>query len=87
MTPVWIWQEDCYVTPHLQVYLHNHLKLVLKYHTEDNEVYRVVGFEVEPASINTADITMTDRSCSLSAEKAKLPQEVSETGVCLNTDS
>ncbi|XP_035679791.1 transmembrane 9 superfamily member 4-like [Branchiostoma floridae] len=29
-------------------YINNHLKLVLHYHTEDEETFRVVGFEVEP---------------------------------------
>lgn len=30
-----------------QAYVHNHLKLVLRYHTEDATLYRVVGFEIE----------------------------------------
>lgn len=36
---------------HGKPYINNHLKLLLKYHTEDNNHYRVVGFEVETKSI------------------------------------
>lgn len=35
-----------------QVFLNNHIKLILKYHKETPETYRVVGFEVETQSIH-----------------------------------
>ena len=57
--------------------MHNHLRLVLKYHkyasaTVDGtpDLYRVVGFEVQPASISYSDLKIEEkdgaRVCSLS---------------------
>ena len=52
-----------------QTLLHNHLRLVLKYHqfaeaspdglTDD--LYRIVGFEVQPASISYADLKTEEK--------------------------
>lgn len=42
------------------VYINNHLKLVLLYHTHNEETYRVVGFEVEAMSIDYAQLTFSD---------------------------
>jgi len=47
-----------------KAYLNNHLRLVLKYHTEDEVTYRVVGFEVEPKSIAFGELKLDGNSCS-----------------------
>merc|ERR1712032_308180 len=43
-------------------YIHNHVKLVFKYHSSPHEYegYRIVGFEVEPHSMTQA--TRNDKS-------------------------
>jgi transmembrane 9 superfamily protein 2/4 len=60
--------------------LNNHLRLVLKYHTEDEHHYRVVGFEVEPISINSADLKFQDSKCAWEAGKKYQPQEIKDNG-------
>ncbi|XP_049963026.1 transmembrane 9 superfamily member 4 [Schistocerca serialis cubense] len=45
------------------VYINNHLKLILLYHTENKDVYRVVGFEVEAQSVDQSDLTVTGDTC------------------------
>ncbi|PNF17841.1 Transmembrane 9 superfamily member 4 [Cryptotermes secundus] len=42
------------------IYINNHLKLVLLYHTHNEETYRVVGFEVEAMSIDYTQLTFSD---------------------------
>ncbi|CAF4080209.1 unnamed protein product [Rotaria sp. Silwood2] len=42
------------------IYLNNHLVMKLYYHKESEEFYRVVGFEVEPKSIDSKRITVND---------------------------
>lgn len=45
--------------------LYNHLNFILSYHTDDNEKYRIVGFEVDPQSIALEDIQVTNGKCSI----------------------
>ncbi|KAL7640463.1 UNVERIFIED_CONTAM: hypothetical protein RMT77_008738 [Armadillidium vulgare] len=47
------------------VYINNHLKLILSYHTDNDQDYRVVGFEVETASIDLSELSENGKSCSL----------------------
>ncbi|CAF0743885.1 unnamed protein product [Rotaria sordida] len=42
------------------MYLNNHLIMRLHYHQESEDLYRVVGFEVEPKSIDSARIKVED---------------------------
>ncbi|XP_013789889.2 transmembrane 9 superfamily member 4-like [Limulus polyphemus] len=51
-------------------YINNHLKLILKYHTEDGINFRVVGFEVVTKSIAFSDLTFDGNSCTF-PEKPK----------------
>lgn len=39
-----------------RVYINNHLRLVLSYHTDDDVNFRVVRFEVETASVDLAQL-------------------------------
>ncbi|XP_048762695.1 transmembrane 9 superfamily member 4-like isoform X1 [Ostrea edulis] len=39
-----------------KVYLNNHLKMQLKYHTDDNTDFRVVGFEVDAKSVKYGEL-------------------------------
>lgn len=53
-----------------EVYLNNHIALRLYYHKESEEFYRVVGFEVEPRSIDSKRITTNnDGTCTIEAGK------------------
>ncbi|KAE9551690.1 hypothetical protein FO519_005095 [Halicephalobus sp. NKZ332] len=54
------WVEDG------KVYVNNHLEILLKYHKpQHDEVYRVVGFEVQPKSIASSKFTFQeDGKCS-----------------------
>jgi len=49
-----------------KVALNNHLNIVLHYHTEDSETYRVVRFEVETRSIAHEDLSFRDGTCDFS---------------------
>lgn len=61
-------------------YLNNHLTLVLKYHTEDDINYRVVGFEVEPQSIKTGLLKEDNEKCIPAKEMEKIDMQlISET--------
>jgi len=42
------------------IYLNNHLIIKLFYHNEAQDIYRVVGFEVEPKSIDSKRFTIKD---------------------------
>ncbi|GAU95260.1 hypothetical protein RvY_06906 [Ramazzottius varieornatus] len=60
-----------------KIYLNNHLKLLLKYHLvdEDQKHRRVVGCEVEAASVSLGDYQMTkpeENKCTLSPKSAPL---------------
>ena len=60
-------------------YINNHLKLILSYHTDDEDDYRVVRFEVEASSVDMSEMkTNDDKSCSF-PEKHK-PQKVNSAG-------
>mmetsp|Transcript_19269 Transcript_19269/g.34288 ORF Transcript_19269/g.34288 Transcript_19269/m.34288 type:complete len:632 (-) Transcript_19269:232-2127(-) len=51
-------------------YLHNHVRLNLKYHSnpERYEGYRIVGFEVEPFSVTQAETGVPDSTTALCEE-------------------
>ncbi|KAK7100214.1 transmembrane 9 superfamily member 4-like [Littorina saxatilis] len=65
-----------------EVYLNNHLKLILSYHNENDEDHRVVGFEVEPYSVSFDQLSKSaDGGCSLkTTERKPSPQKLSEKG-------
>uniref|UniRef100_A0A1B0A641 Transmembrane 9 superfamily member n=1 Tax=Glossina pallidipes TaxID=7398 RepID=A0A1B0A641_GLOPL len=46
------------------VYINNHLKFILSYHMHTKDKYRVVGFEVETASVNYKDIKFENDNCN-----------------------
>ncbi|XP_014677964.1 PREDICTED: transmembrane 9 superfamily member 4-like [Priapulus caudatus] len=66
-----------------KAYLNNHLSFQLKYHTDDESTYRVVGFEVIPKSIAFGELKV-DRAtsqCQLDPANRKYrPQEVNAAG-------
>ena len=48
-----------------KVYINNHLKLILSYHSENEAEYRVVMFEVETSSIDSTELGNADgKTCS-----------------------
>lgn len=59
-------------------YINNHLKLILKYHTEDGMHFRVVGFEVEAKSIASSELHFDGTTCSFPDKHKK--QEVATNG-------
>lgn len=67
-----------------KVYLNNHLKMYLKYHTDDDIDYRVVGFEVEPKSVKFGELnTDADGKCDFKSNKQNAVvqlQELNENG-------
>ncbi|KAK7501513.1 hypothetical protein BaRGS_00007317 [Batillaria attramentaria] len=66
-----------------EVYLNNHLKLILSYHTvADSDEHRVVGFEVEPHSVDFKEMaTKETGECSLKTQDRKpAPQKINENG-------
>lgn len=67
-----------------KVYLNNHLKMFLKYHTDDDIDYRVVGFEVEPKSVKFGELnTDADGKCDFKSNKQNALvqlQELNENG-------
>lgn len=67
-----------------KVYLNNHLKMYLKYHTDDDIDYRVVGFEVEPKSVKFGELnTDADGKCDFKSNKQNALvqlQELNENG-------
>ena len=42
-----------------KVYINNHLRLILSYHTEDDGLFRIVRFEVEASSVDLSEITVS----------------------------
>jgi len=61
-------------------YINNHLRFLLRYHKDEENRYRVVGFVVETASIAKAGIEIKgDGTCSFGGS-SKDYQEVSENG-------
>ncbi|OWF36318.1 transmembrane 9 superfamily member 4-like [Mizuhopecten yessoensis] len=59
-------------------YLNNHLKLILKYHKEEGEKYRVVGFEVEAKSVKFDAMELKEGSCKVKGQGAAEPQAINE---------
>ncbi|KAK6188271.1 hypothetical protein SNE40_004484 [Patella caerulea] len=63
------------------VFIHNHLKLILKHHSEDGLTYRVVGCEVEPKSLNYGEVTVEkDATCNYKTSGRPVPQKVNPAG-------
>jgi len=58
-------------------YVNNHLKFILKYHTDDDINYRVVGFEIEPLSVKKGDLKVENGKCKQAAGNFA-PQAVNE---------
>lgn len=67
-----------------KVYLNNHLKMYLKYHTDDDIDYRVVGFKVQPKSVKFGELnTDADGKCDFKSNKQNTDvqlQELNENG-------
>ncbi|XP_041357103.1 transmembrane 9 superfamily member 4-like [Gigantopelta aegis] len=63
------------------VFLNNHLRLILKYHTEDNIIYKVVGFEVAPKSYDLKEVTANkDGKCTYKSDAKIKPQKINLEG-------
>ncbi|XP_077302874.1 transmembrane 9 superfamily protein member 4 [Arctopsyche grandis] len=48
---------------HGKPYIHNHLKFIIQYHVRSADKYRVVGFEVEPMSIDMEKLKFNGDIC------------------------
>lgn len=59
-------------------YLNNHLKLLLKYHEEEGNNYRVVGFEVEAKSVKNGAMELKNGACKVKGQGAAEPQPVND---------
>uniref|UniRef100_A0AC34FJ01 Transmembrane 9 superfamily member n=1 Tax=Panagrolaimus sp. ES5 TaxID=591445 RepID=A0AC34FJ01_9BILA len=60
-----------------KLFVNNHLEILLKYHEPQPNVFRVVGFEVQPKSIASKKYTFTDNGkCSFGDNSD--PQEVTQ---------
>lgn len=55
-----------------KVFIHNHLKIILSYHTDDNINFRVVRFEVEALSVDLSDFKVRNDICCLYLGKISL---------------
>ncbi|KAG1660058.1 Transmembrane 9 superfamily member 4 [Nymphon striatum] len=64
-----------------KAYINNHLKIILKYHSEDNMNYRVVGFEVQTSSVDLSAYKFEKNGCSFPQGAKKL--EVNPAGTKL----
>ncbi|KAL3869320.1 hypothetical protein ACJMK2_042014 [Sinanodonta woodiana] len=51
-----------------EAYLNNHLKLILKYHKEDEINNRVVGFEVVATSVDLKAVVASGKNCSFKGD-------------------
>lgn len=60
-------------------YINNHFKFTLHYHTEDNQNFRVVGFEVETKSIDLKHMVGTDLKCKFPEQYASQAVNEGET--------
>ncbi|BFZ16301.1 hypothetical protein BsWGS_19341 [Bradybaena similaris] len=60
------------------VYLHNHLHMILSYHKREDENYRVVGFEVKPKSFAFGEVVVNQETGYCRLSDPKNPQEVDE---------
>lgn len=64
-----------------EYYINNHLRFILKYHAEKkSDVYRVVGFEVEPFSIDSTQFKLAEDSCTLDASLLESNQDTNKKG-------
>uniref|UniRef100_A0A1B6ETI8 Transmembrane 9 superfamily member n=1 Tax=Cuerna arida TaxID=1464854 RepID=A0A1B6ETI8_9HEMI len=59
-----------------RVFINNHLKLILLYHTVNEETFRVVGFEVEASSIDLSALQFEGDSCQFPSEGMVRQQEI-----------
>ena len=57
-------------------YVNNHLNIILSYHTDNNEDFRVVRFEVEALSVDVSEIKGNDNDNSCSFPEKHKPQKV-----------
>ncbi|XP_046575927.1 LOW QUALITY PROTEIN: transmembrane 9 superfamily member 4-like [Haliotis rubra] len=66
-----------------EVYINNHLRLILKYHTDDDKSFRVVAFEVEPRSINNGELGVDDKGIckQKNLDRKPAPQKINAQGV------
>ncbi|EEB16936.1 conserved hypothetical protein [Pediculus humanus corporis] len=65
-------------------FIYNHLNIILYYHANsDGEHFRVVGFEVEPVSIDLFEYTFNKNKCSLPQNVKIKPQSVMAKGTAL----
>lgn len=62
------------------VYIYNHLKLILSYHSDDNQNFRVVRFEVETSSIDLSEIQDKDNGNACILNDKHKPQKVNTDG-------
>eukprot|EP00794_Sanderia_malayensis_P004615 gene4615-5221_t len=63
-----------------KAYINNHIKFKLKYNTQDEKNYKLVGFEAEVLSIDHKLIrTEADNKCSFTKDSQE-PQEIPEKG-------
>ncbi|XP_064486215.1 transmembrane 9 superfamily member 4-like [Ornithodoros turicata] len=61
-------------------YINNHLKILLFYHTENDQAFRVVGFQVQTKSIHKDSLEIKKNGeCSLNPQGKK--QDVNENGI------
>jgi len=60
-----------------QAYINNHLNLILSYHqNKDEDIFRVVGFRVETASIDKERLTINSDGTTCSVKEAGNFQQV-----------
>lgn len=59
-----------------EAFINNHLKIILSYHTEDKEKFRVVEFEVETKSIAYGEMKFTNGVCEVPTQHKKQQVDV-----------
>jgi len=61
-----------------RAFINNHLKLILLYHTVNEETFRVVGFEVEASSVDVSALQFegSTNNCVFPVEGLVKPQEI-----------
>ncbi|XP_075211295.1 transmembrane 9 superfamily protein member 4 [Lycorma delicatula] len=64
-----------------KAFIHNHLTLTLHHHSNNNgETFRVVGFEVQPLSIDYKQLKFNGENCIIPSGGEMKPQEVGGSG-------
>ncbi|XP_028406343.1 transmembrane 9 superfamily member 4-like [Dendronephthya gigantea] len=64
-----------------KIYINNLLHMIIKYHTDDNESFRVVGFEAQPMSIGNIETKTVEKDITEALCTYKLnSQEVKQKG-------